>query len=241
MKIIKYWILALVSVFSFSGNISAETDPPKISFNFFSGFATYKMGPLKQLNEFNEKNLPFAVRKINNFDPGFYMGGIIQTRLFANIEICLRYQYNTTGSRLGQKDYSGSYTFDQIVNGHLLGIGPEIIIDEKKHHRVSFSIMSGALFTKVKIDESLEVSGEEDRDTENLSAFSVPVFPSLNLSIDLLDWLSGSLSAGYFLDTGGKVHLKNERDAVLMVNDESVKTEWSGWRIALGLKFKIIN
>jgi len=32
------------------------------------------------------------------------------------------YRYNSTGSRIGQRDYSGFYTFDQIVSAHFPGI-----------------------------------------------------------------------------------------------------------------------
>ena len=242
MKMKYYRIMISVFAVLLSYSVNAQDSPPKVYFTAFSGIATYKMDPLKKLNELTEENLPFPVRKINNFDPGFYLGGILQIPLFYNIELCLRYQYNTTGSRIGQKDYSGYYTFDQIVNGHLLGIEPEIIIDEKEHHRVSFSIMSGALFTTVKTEETLEVSGDKEQDSEYLSAFSVPVYPSLKLSVPvIIDWITGSFSLGYLFDTGGKVHLKDNRDAILMVDDKYIRTEWSGWRIALGLKFTLIN
>jgi len=236
----KHRILISALVFLLSYSIYAQVEPIKIYFTAFSGIATYKMDQLKQLNELVAENLTFDIKKINSFDPGFYLGGLLQTHILSKIEICLRYQYNTTGSRIGQKDYSGCYTFDQIVNGHLLGIEPEIIMDEKEHYRVSFSIMSGALFTTVKTEESIEISGDKKQDSEYMSAFSVPVCLSIKLSVPIIkNWISGSFFPGYLFDTGGKVHLKGNRDAILKVDDEYVKTEWSGLRIAIGLKFNL--
>jgi hypothetical protein len=194
------------------------------------------MGQLKELNKLTAKALPFDVKTVNNFDPGFYFGTSFEARLFSNIMLGISYQFNTTGSRIGLKDYSGYYTFDQIVNGHLLGIEPEVIIDENKKYRISFSILTGALFTAVNTNETIAVAGDEEQVSKNLSAFSVPVYPSLKLSVPFIDWMEGSFSLGYLFDTGGKVHLKDNKDAFLIVDNKYVKTEWSGWRIALGLK-----
>jgi hypothetical protein len=42
-------------------------------------------------------------------------------------------------------------------------------------------------------------------------------------------------------DTGGYLHLSDNKDAVLQVNDEKVKTGWSGWRIVVGVDLNIIR
>jgi hypothetical protein len=48
---------------------------------------------------------------------------------------------------------------------------------------------------------------------------------------------SGTISLGYMYDTGGKVHLKNDKDAVIRINDSKVETGWTGLRITAGLRF----
>jgi hypothetical protein len=241
MNMNSYRILISVLIFFLFSSIHAQVKPGNLFFTAFSGIATYKMDQMKELNKLTEKTLPFDVNTVDNFDPGFYLGGIVQTHLFSNLDICVRYQYNSTGSRIGQKDYSGYYTFDQIVNGHLLGIEPEVIIDENERYRISFSIMTGALFTRVKTKETLSISGDKEQVSEDLSAFSVPVYPSLKFSVPILTSISGSFSMGYMFDTGGKVHLKENRDIILLIDNTYVRTEWSGLRITLGMKINLIN
>jgi hypothetical protein len=208
----------------------------QVSLQVYGGLATFKMDGLKDLNALAEESVPFDISNVDNFDPGFYFGASAQTALFSNLMVGLSYQYNTTGSRIGIKDYSGYYNFDQIVNGHLLGIEPGVIMTETPKYRLIFTIMSGALFTTIKTEEVLSVSGQTEEDQEYMSAFSIPVYPSINLSVPVKDFISGYFSAGYMVDTGGKVHLKGNRDTVLNIDGYPVKTGWTGLRISAGLQ-----
>ena len=112
-------------------------------------------------------------------------------------------------------------------------------MEETSKYRLVFSVMSGALFTSIKTEEVLSVSGQKEEDQEYMSAFSIPVYPSINLSIPVNDFISGYFSAGYMVDTGGKVHLKDNRDAVLNIDGYPVKTGWTGFRISAGLQLNL--
>lgn len=230
IKIVFVAILLLVPVSAWS----------QVSFSAEAGFATYKMDQLKGLNDLQKQSLPFDVQTVDNFNPGIDIGTSAQVKVFSDVLLGICYQYNTTGSRIGLRDYSGYYTFDQIVNGHFLGIGPEWIIDELKEYRISFSIMTGVLLTRIKMKETLSLSGEREQSSEYFSAFSIPVYPALKVSVPFKDWLDGFLTLGYLIDTGGEVHLRSNSSAVLMNGDESVKTEWSGFRITAGLRFNLV-
>ncbi|TFG44347.1 MAG: hypothetical protein E4H43_00465, partial [Bacteroidia bacterium] len=182
------------------------------------------MDRLKELNQAIAETLPFDVGTVDNFDPGFYFGASVQAVVFSNLMLDLSYQYNTTGSRIGTKDYSGYYSFDQIVNSHLIGIGPGVIMTETARYRLSVSILSGMIFTKIRSKEALSVSVEKEESSESMSAFSIPVYPSLNLSVPLVDLISVNFSAGYLVDTGGQVHLKGNSNAVLTSGESTVIT-----------------
>jgi hypothetical protein len=197
------------------------------------------MDGLKELNTLVEESVPFDVSIVDNFDPGFYFGASAHTALFSNLIVGLSYQYNTTGSRFGIKDYSGYYNFDQIVNGHLLGIESGVIMTETPKYRLIFTIMSGALFTTIKTEEVLSVSGQTEEDQEYMSAFSIPVYPSINLAFPVKDFIYGFFSAGYLVDTGGKVHYKGNRDAVVIISGNPVETGWTGLRISAGLQVNL--
>jgi len=230
-------LFLLILYFNVLFHMSAQS---QVSFQVYGGLATYKMDGLKEFNELVGESVPFDISNVDNFDPGFYFGASAHTALFSNLMLGLSYQYNTTGSRIGIKDYSGYYNFDQIVNGHLLGIEPGVIMTETSKYRLIFTIMSGALFTLVKTEEVLSVSGQKEEDQEYMSAFSIPVYPSINLYVPVNDLISGYFSAGYLVDTGGKVHLKGNRDAFLNIGGYPVKTGWTGLRISAGLMLNLV-
>jgi len=118
--------LFLVLIFFLSGlqTLRAQTNEKQdnIKYGITGGVAFFSESYLKQINIDVIKNLPFNVQTINNFPPTICYGGYILTPLGSRISLGPSYQFYTTGSRLGAKDYSGSYTFDQIISAHSLGL-----------------------------------------------------------------------------------------------------------------------
>jgi len=199
------------------------------------------MHHLKELNDEVESQLPFDVKSVDNFDPGFYFGGSLQTTFSSKVLLGIVYQYYTTGSRIGQKDYSGYYTFDQIANGHFVGLEPGVIVLNKKAISIAASVQGGALFSGIKLNEHLVVGETESTDSQNLRAFSIAITPTVKASIPIIAPLRCSLSLGRMIDTGGELHLPENKDAVLIINNSNVKTGWSGWRIAVELNINLLN
>ena len=235
--------MTLIFIFAFilPGITLGQTTFGKLGLSLFTGYASYKMDMLKEVNQYMEESLPFEVKTVNNFDPGFYFGATIQTGILHRVSLGLVFQYHTTGSRIGQKDYSGSYTFNQIANGYLAGIKPEISILDSKSFNLSASVTSGLLFTGLKMSESLVLFEIENNNSESLSALSVAIYPAINFSVPVTSKFIWFLSSGRMFDTGGKVHLSDNKDAILKINENEVKTGWSGWRISTGLKFSIVE
>ncbi|MFZ0283132.1 MAG: hypothetical protein WAL29_15890 [Bacteroidales bacterium] len=199
------------------------------------------MHHLKELNDEIESQLPFSVKSVDNFDPGFYFGGSIQTIFYSKVLVGIIYQYYTTGSRIGQKDYSGYYAFDQITNGHFVGLEPGMIVFNKKVICIAAFVQGGALFSGIKMNEDLIVGEINNTDSRNLRAFSIAITPTVKASIPIIHPLRCSLSLGRMIDTGGEVHLPKNKDAVLMINNSKVKTGWSGWRMAIELNINLMN
>ncbi|NSW94173.1 MAG: hypothetical protein HPY62_05625 [Bacteroidales bacterium] len=209
------------------------------SIGLYGGLATFSMDNLKELNNQQTNSLPFDIVKVDNFNPGFYMGASFNYSLSDNYLIGIQYQYTTTGSRIGQKDYSGFYYFDQIASGHFIGIKPETVIERNSFFSVSLYLETGAIFTKLKMKEKLEVYDIKQESSESFFAVSVPVSAGIKASIPIIDKLSGTVSCGYLYDTGSKLHLKGNKYAVVAVNEIPVKTGWTGFRINAGLTFKL--
>lgn len=234
-----YKVFTLVIALLSSLYASAQNGSGRLNFSAYAGYATYEMNKLKEINNLTEKLLPFEVKNVNNFDPGFYFGGSLQTLILSNIYLGLIYQYYTTGSRIGQKDYSGFYAFDQRMNGHLVGVEPEIILTNKKEFSISSSVQVGALFSEIKMNEYLLVGEIKNQDYKTFSAFSIVIYPSVKISVPIYRRIRCLLSFGRMFDTSGKVHLSNDKNALLLIDDTKVKTGWSGWRITTGLTMNL--
>jgi hypothetical protein len=222
-------------------SVNAQDSQSRLSFSVSTGYGSFNMHHLKELNDEIESQLPFDVKSVDNFDPGFYFGASLQTIFCSRLLAGIIYQYYTTGSRIGQKDYSGYYTFDQIANGHFVGLEPGMILLNKKVITIAASVQGGALFSGIKMNEQLVVGEVENTDSQNLRAFSIAITPAVKASFPIIPPLRCSLSVGRMFDTGGEVHLPENRDAVLIINNSTVKTGWSGWRVAIELNINFIN
>jgi hypothetical protein len=222
-------------------NVSAQSITDRIDFSINAGYGSFNMQQLKDINDYQKELLPFDVMRINNFDPGFYFGGSLKTRVLPEVTVGVFYQYLTTGSRLGRKDYSGYYVFDQIADGHFTGLEPEITVLNNKPVCLAIAVQAGVLFSGLKMKNNLKLGDSENTDLQKLRASSVALAPVLKISSPVYHSLRIFLSAGGMIDTGGKLHLPGKKDAVLLLNDEKVKTNWSGWRINIGLNLNLVN
>jgi hypothetical protein len=237
MKTYLKFIFTLILLSQLSGN--AQVSPARLSFSVSASYGSFNMEHLKDINEELVRQLPFNVKSVDNFNPRFYFDGSLQTTLFSKMVLGINYQYYTTGSRIGQKDYSGHYTFDLIANGHYAGLEPGVILSNKKVICIIASVKCGALFTGIEMNEDFEVGEIKSTDFQDLKAFSIGITPTIKATIPIIRPLRCSLSLGRMIDTGGKLHLPDDKDAVLMINNSKVKTGWSGWRIAIELNIDI--
>jgi hypothetical protein len=233
-KILISFLLIIPLLNSFS-----QVSKGRLDFSTLAGYATYDMANLKEINRLTQNSLPFDVIYVNNFDPGYYFGGSLRKWFFSNAALGIFFQHSSTGSRMGQKDYSGIYTFDQILDCDLVGLEPEFIFFNKKRFGISTSVQAGALFSKIKMKEYLKVGETLTHDAQNLRAFSIVVCPSLNLSVPVINPIGLFVSVGRMIDIGGKIHRFGHKDAVLIVGGNEVKTGWSGWRLSAGMKINL--
>ena len=215
----------------------------KVSFDFsaLAGYASYDMADLKELNSISQKSLPFETENVNNFDPGYYYGGSLRIWISTHAVVGLFYQHNSTGSRIGQKDYSGIYTFDQFTDCDIVGLEPEIILFNKKRLSISSSLQAGALFSKITMKEYLKVGEAVTQDDQIFKSFSVAFCPSLKLYVPVIKPVGFIFSAGWMIDTGGKIYQSGNKDAVLIIDSKEAQTRWSGLRLTAGMKINLTN
>lgn len=213
---------------------------PVWSISINSGYGYYAMTDLKMVNDFTRSKLPFSVKNVNDFKPDLYYGMSLHFAFLKRMSIGLIYQYFTTGSRIGQKDYSGYYAFDQIINGHFIGFEPGLAFG-KKSFVLSPSFCAGVLLSKLKMDEKFIVGETENQDSQNELAHSMVIMPAVKISEKIFGPLSCFLSVGNMVDIGGRLHLPGNKKAIMVVDGSGINSDWSGWRLTFGLNVKIFN
>ena len=212
-----------------------------LTYSFELGYSTFDMSDLKKLNELTVKVLPFDTKRVNNFDPHLNFNGTLNINISGSIKMGLIFNYLTTGSRLGQKDYSGYYVLDQILNGYMIGAGPEIILGGIKKSEVSLSLFPAVLYTNARISENILVGSYNNKDSYSLSSSSFVIYPCLKFLFPLKEYLAVHFAAGALFDTGGKFHLKDDRKALININNNPARTGWSGLRVGVGIDISLYD
>jgi hypothetical protein len=225
----------LVLAFLFATVVYSQDEKSLLKLSLTGGFGGYSFEKLSDINDAVINQLPFEAAVIDNFPDRFYFGGVALIR-FANWYWAgPSYQFHSTGSRVGAKDYSGSYHFDQILSAHQLGLENEIRISKSTKPAVFLDIGGGVNFSTWKTEEVLEISGETDEDRSEYVAVKPYVLPSFKVSYPVYKNFTVAAQAGYLFDLGGKYHLSGNKDY-----QSTLKIPWSGYRFSLGLEYLVI-
>ncbi|HEX2969955.1 MAG TPA: hypothetical protein VHO46_12720 [Bacteroidales bacterium] len=237
--LLKHGHIVTFLYFLASTNISYSQEVPSFfSLSFVTGYGGYAMPDLKRINTTVSQSLPFKAADVNSFDPGLYFSISVNYQKDL-LYVSLGYQNYTTGSRIGLKDYSGIYTFDQIVGGHLAFFQPGIIFGNKSLSAMP-SLPMGLMISTLRLDENLKVGEFERQDELKMTAKSLVFVPSLNVNISVLPFLGLTCAAGWMIDNGGKFHIKKHKEASLNIGGQ-VKSGWQGLRLSFGITLKIAH
>jgi hypothetical protein len=214
--------------------LSAQEQEPKFRFGISGGFGTFNQSDPKSLNQEAIAQLPFAAKIIDEFEPNFNFGGYTQYQLFNRFWVGPEYRYYYTGSRLGQKDYSGVYSFDQYLHSHTVGLKMGYVVAEIDRFSFQFQVNSGVGFTKWKMDSKLTISENTESQIDKLKGFSWYALPSFVVNCKIFQGLSLVGSAGYSLDLVKKYKYEANSDIKIVKNPD-----WSGLRLTLGLEYEL--
>jgi hypothetical protein len=230
-------IFIILIIFGIQGAAqeSAQKSRPRLKIGGFGGYAFYSFENLENANKEVISQLPFDASVIDNFPAQTCFGGYVLIKIADWYSIGPAYEFHSTGSRLGAKDYSGSYRFDQTLSTHQLGIENEARISGGIKPAVFINLAGGVNFSSWKIEEELEVAEEVlQNDNTEFVAIKPFVYPALKISYPGYKNLSMFGRAGYLFDLGGKYHLSGNKDY-----KSTQKIPWSGFRISIGLEFCI--
>lgn len=212
----------------------------KISFQ--TGYGFYNMSTFKDITKDANENLAFETKIISNYPPYIYYQPMFILTI-NRLDIGVLYLFQTSGSRISSKDYSGEYLFDSKINSN----GPGIILGYKikKYENISIAlnVQVGYTFNTLKFNESLKLDDQIVSEDENKFTSQNPYFkPNLDISYN---WnrLSGSINLGYFKEfLRNNYTLEGARENEIPVETKFTESDiWDGMRIGISFSYIIIK
>lgn len=215
---------------------SANAQTWKIGFE--TGVGTYRMDQLKELNA--ALVFPFDTKLMSDFPAFIYYQSSIH-RIFNQSSLGLSVAFQSTGSKISRKDYSGEYYFNNTVYSSSLCVNYEKLITSFKSLNFNVYSEAGAIYSYLVMKEFLQINNTVIADDlTELVAFNYIFEPGINFSYQFSKIALG-LNIGYAVQIGnGAFHLHGEKEAILIEPDtgDKVTPDWTGIRVGLSVGYQ---
>ena len=216
----------------------------KLMFGFQTGYGTYKMSDLKSINnDIKYSNIPFDTKLVTDFQAYWYYRPSLLLKFKQNC-LGLIYTFQSTGSRVSAKDYSGEYRFDMTVNSHCLGLYADGIFTSFGNYSINLYATGGILYSNLKINEYLGVFDTIlTNQTNEFKALNYYIEPGLSLNYTYNQLLFG-ISAGYFFTIATEDYYSGNNKQQKLYNSYSrttVKPDWDGFRVGLFFSYFLLK
>lgn len=203
------------------------------------GLGNYSMAGLKELNENALITTPFETELVHDFPAYFYYRPFILLKL-KKISFGPVFTFQSTGSRISARDYSGEYLLDMVVSSNGPGIYDEIVLFDHNYIHYSFYSTFGTLFSNLKMKESLIVNDESLTDEKyKFKSFNYYLEAGLNISYSH-NFLDFGFSAGFQIQAGDGSFRYSENKDTKLINTENynpVRPGWNGFRAGLSVSY----
>ena len=204
-----------------------------------SGYDFFCQHKLKSLNKSVIQLMPFEVNTIDDFKPHFNFNVYTQYMLSEKLYLGPEYAYHYSGSRLGIKDYSGYFSYDQYLRVHQVGIKFNYKVIPLKRSAINFEMSTGAGFSNWKTEYYLEIgeNGEYSEEFENeYKGFSWYIIPAVQYQFHLSSRLSAAWTVSYSFDLMKKYNIESH-----IGNKKTYTVDmtpcWSGFNLLLGIGY----
>lgn len=218
---------------------AGQDEYKKIKVGVLGGVAFYGQNELNSINENMIDQLPFVIKLIDDFKPVIYFGGFAQYQLFNRFYLGPNYEYHYSGSRIGAKDYSGEYSFDQYVHTHQIGLKANYAFRQLTKTNLKLEMNVGANLTDWRMESNLILGDDnfinEQSNTE-MKGLSWFVTPAVSVEYELLPRVDIWGSLGYSFDLLKNYTVKGNNEL------EVEKTpDWSGLKLTLGIAVSFLK
>lgn len=214
----------------------------KFGIGFQSGVGSYSMSGLDNLNSYVINILPFDGKLVSNFPNYWYYKPSISLN-FNKGCVGIVSTFQSTGSRVSAKDYSGEYRFDLKVKSHNPGIFGEIALLTKEKMQFSISSIVGLTYSYMIIDEYAIVYNEKLKNERiGYKALNYYFEPGLNFYYKVYFLLIG-INGGYFFQFGDQGYYTGVNKNNTLLNPDTysyITPDWNGFRAGLSLRY-ILN
>lgn len=216
----------------------------EVAFGIQIGLGTYSMPDLKKINENASSDLPFNNKIVSDFPPYFYYRSTFLLK-YDILNLGLIHSFQSTGSRISAKDYSGKYSFDMIVNSNSPGLILKTKIEPQSIGRLSayMYILTGPSFSKLKISEYLSMADTVlIKDKYNFKALNFYFEPGIEFIFSVKNFNVG-FSFGYLIQAGDEaLYMNNKKDVLYNTrSDKPAKAEWNGFRFGIYIYYNLTN
>lgn len=201
----------------------------QISFSYGAGIGTYSMKSIKELNSYSLTILPFNARMTDNFPPTLFQEFSLGVT-FNRIGLGLSYDFNTTGSRASYKDYSGEYTDDIIISGHLPALYFNYLVQKKQQFDIGIQAKTGVIFTESESETTIKIGQDSSVTKLNISAKSIFIYPRISLIYKPIKLINVGLNVGYLYDFGGTLKQDGKTKLYNPETHKEIKSGWGGVR-----------
>jgi hypothetical protein len=209
---------------------------------FSTGLGLYSMADLKSVNV--TLRPPFDSKLTSDFPPFLYFSPFYAV-LIRQYAIGLTYTFQSTGSRISSRDYSGEYRLDMKVNSSNFGIYTAMNLLPAGKSRFSAYARPGIAFSNLRITEYLKVLNTVYTDDKfEFKAINFYFEPGLDYSYALTPSVSAGMNIGYYVQLGKNAFHLAEDSRYTLNNPGSgqpVKPGWSGFRFGLSLNYVLIS
>jgi len=199
------------------------------------------MNSLKNINDQISESLPFDSKVVDNFPEYLYFRPSVSLE-FAEYSLGLIYTFQSTGSRISAKDFSGEFRFDTKVHSSAPGICGDIKILSQKNSKLCIYSIAGLLFSKLNTQESLTLqSSQVQNQNIEFKALNFFLEPGLSYYYSIGSF-SLSLNTGLFITIGSQAFYSGNSNKNTLhdnKNQQDVKPDWNGIRAGFSILYTI--
>lgn len=208
-----------------------------VSLGIGFGRASCAMDDLKLWNNDLSESIDFENGITSSFPDWWTFS--IQSKIFISkrLNTCVNYYYNSSGSGISSKDYSGEYRIDHIVNGHSLGTGIFYRIIPTGKTEILAGIEAGGTYSRSRLIEEVDTDLVSEKDVTYFTAWGIYALPAIEISYPLGPVVPG-IKMGYNFHFMGRLRYHNH-PITTTGRKHNIKADWTGYRFLLTIGIPI--